>query len=48
LLYIVTIAGPSSRISPKLETITGLLTDVCNRLGMDGAFAGASRGQNTA
>jgi DNA-binding IclR family transcriptional regulator len=42
LHYIATVAGPSSRIDPKLETITGLLTDVCRRLGMERAFAEVS------
>jgi IclR family acetate operon transcriptional repressor len=34
LLYIVTIAGPSSRFDKKLETAAGLLTDICRRLEM--------------
>jgi DNA-binding IclR family transcriptional regulator len=32
ILYIGTIAGPSSRLNPKLETAVSLLIDVCNRL----------------
>jgi len=32
--YIVTIAGPSSRISPRLEWMAGLLVDSCKRLEM--------------
>jgi DNA-binding IclR family transcriptional regulator len=28
-LYIVTVAGPSSRLDPKLEQATGLITNVC-------------------
>jgi DNA-binding IclR family transcriptional regulator len=31
-VYIVTIAGPSSRLDRKLETAAALLTDVCSRL----------------
>jgi DNA-binding IclR family transcriptional regulator len=31
-VYIVTIAGPTSRIEQKLETAASLLTDVCKRL----------------
>jgi DNA-binding IclR family transcriptional regulator len=38
-VYIVTIAGPSSRIDQKLETAAGLLMDVCHRLGMQSAAA---------
>jgi DNA-binding IclR family transcriptional regulator len=37
-LYIVTIAGPASRLDARLEIATGLLTDVCRRLELqDGA-----------
>jgi DNA-binding IclR family transcriptional regulator len=32
--YIVTIAGPTSRIAPRLEWIAGLLVDACKRLEM--------------
>ncbi len=38
-LYIVTIAGPSSRIDQKLESVAGLLMEVCHRLGMQSAAA---------
>jgi IclR family transcriptional regulator, acetate operon repressor len=31
-VYIVTIAGPSSRLDRKLEAAAALLTDVCSRL----------------
>jgi DNA-binding IclR family transcriptional regulator len=37
-LYIVTVAGPSSRLEPKLETGAALLTDVCRRLGTQPAM----------
>jgi DNA-binding IclR family transcriptional regulator len=33
-VYIVTIAGPASRIEPKLDKAAGLLTAVCKRLEM--------------
>jgi len=33
IIYIVTIAGPSSRIDQKLNSAANLLTDVCRRLG---------------
>jgi DNA-binding IclR family transcriptional regulator len=32
--YIVTVAGPSVRVEPRLKWIAGLLVDVCNRLEM--------------
>ena len=38
-VYIVTIAGPSSRIDQKLESVAGLLMEVCHRLGMQSAAA---------
>jgi DNA-binding IclR family transcriptional regulator len=38
-VYIVTIAGPSSRMDQKLEIAAGLLIDVCHRLGMQSAVA---------
>ena len=38
-VYIVTIAGPSSRLDQKLETATVLLMDVCRRLEMQPAAA---------
>jgi DNA-binding IclR family transcriptional regulator len=37
--YIVTVAGPTSRLEQKLETATTLLTDVCRRLEMQPAGA---------
>ena len=36
-LYIVTIAGPSSRFDQKLDTAASLLTDVCSRLEVQSA-----------
>jgi DNA-binding IclR family transcriptional regulator len=33
-VYIVTIAGPTSRLDQKLETAASLLTDICRRLEM--------------
>jgi IclR family acetate operon transcriptional repressor len=38
-VYIVTIAGPSSRMDQKLEIAAGLLIDVCHRLEMQSAVA---------
>jgi DNA-binding IclR family transcriptional regulator len=38
-IYIVTVAGPCSRLDPKLQTAAGLLTDVCRRLGSQVAAA---------
>jgi DNA-binding IclR family transcriptional regulator len=35
-VYIVTIAGPTSRIVPKLDKAAGLIVDVCNLLGSSG------------
>ena len=34
LTYIVTIAGPNSRIEPRLDWMAGLLVDACSRLEM--------------
>jgi DNA-binding IclR family transcriptional regulator len=34
LTYIVTIAGPASRIEPRLDWMAGLLVDACRRLEM--------------
>jgi DNA-binding IclR family transcriptional regulator len=31
--YIVTVAGPTSRVAPKLEKAAELITNVCNLLG---------------
>jgi len=31
-VYIVTVAGPSVRVDPKIETATALVTDLCRRL----------------
>jgi len=33
-LYIVSIAGPTARVEPKLEWASGLLVDVCKRMEM--------------
>ncbi len=40
-VYIVTVAGPSARLGPRLEQATGLITNVCTMLEMraDGASA---------
>jgi DNA-binding IclR family transcriptional regulator len=40
--YIVTVAGPSSRLEQKLDTAATLLTDVCRRLEMQTTAGGAS------
>ena len=32
--YIVTVAGPTSRLAPRLEQAGGLLTNVCQMLEM--------------
>jgi len=32
--YIITVAGPRSRIEPKLDWMAGLLVDACHRLEM--------------
>jgi DNA-binding IclR family transcriptional regulator len=40
--YIVTVAGPSLRVEPKLETAAALLADVCRRLEMQPTAGGAS------
>ena len=39
--YIVTVAGPSSRLARKLDTTATLLVDVCRRLEMQPAAGGA-------
>jgi IclR family transcriptional regulator, acetate operon repressor len=38
-VFIVTVAGPSSRIEPKLDTIVKLLTSTCHRLQMQSVAA---------
>jgi DNA-binding IclR family transcriptional regulator len=41
-IYIVTVAGPSSRLEQKLDTAATLLTEVCRRLEMQPTAGGAS------
>jgi DNA-binding IclR family transcriptional regulator len=45
-VYIVTIAGPSSRFDQKLDTAASLLTYVCSRLGVQSADRTGSGGTN--
>ena len=33
-VYLVTVAGPSARLAPRLEQATGLITNVCRLLEM--------------
>jgi DNA-binding IclR family transcriptional regulator len=41
-IYILTVAGPSSRLEQKLDTAATLLTEVCRRLEMQPTAGGAS------
>jgi IclR family transcriptional regulator, acetate operon repressor len=45
-VYVVTIAGPSSRLVPKLAAAASLLTDICNRLEIQSDNRAGSRGSS--